>query len=199
MQFANAPVTAFATTGCSSSSIGIDSLTSPTVLIDPCSLAVGGPRPYIDVTAPQYGAKGDGSTDDSAAIQAAINAACALKSSSTGIPQLLFPPGTYGLLQPQLPSTASPLTVPCSLRLIGTGGAVPQFSTRPIASLSVGAGANPNAAPAITISTGTGATIIGVTIEDLLVDGYNEAIGIYQGGNIQLQDKLLQGACYWDG
>lgn len=53
------------------------------------NLKVKGPRPWVDVTAAPYSATGDGSTDDYAAIQAAINAL----SSSGGT--VYFPIGTY--------------------------------------------------------------------------------------------------------
>jgi hypothetical protein len=55
------------------------------------SLQVGGPRPWIDVRA--YGALGDGTTDDTTAIQAAINAAKNTVSFTGGI--LFVPPGVY--------------------------------------------------------------------------------------------------------
>lgn len=38
------------------------------------SLAFGGPSPWIDITNPAYGATGNGSTDDTVAIQAAVSA-----------------------------------------------------------------------------------------------------------------------------
>ena len=52
--------------------------------------AFKGPRPWVDVTAPPYGAKGDGSTDDTAAIKAAIMAACTSPNLGGAI---FFPPG----------------------------------------------------------------------------------------------------------
>lgn len=45
-------------------------------------------KPWVDVTHPDFGAKGDGSTDDTAAIQSAID------SSSAG-DMVFFPPGDY--------------------------------------------------------------------------------------------------------
>ncbi|HWX27084.1 MAG TPA: glycosyl hydrolase family 28-related protein, partial [Steroidobacteraceae bacterium] len=68
-----------------------------------------------------YGAKGDGSTDDSSAVQAAINAACAVNSGSDGAGnftnvagQVILPSAAYYLL--------NPLWMNCSgLQLVGTG------------------------------------------------------------------------------
>ena len=62
----------------------------------------GGPRPYIDVTCPPYGAHGDGSTDDTTAITNAINAACATTiGGASTIPDVVFPAGRYLVDQTQ--------------------------------------------------------------------------------------------------
>lgn len=59
-----------------------------------------------DVTANPYGAKGDGITDDTVAVQAAITAA----ETAGGI--VLVPPGTY---------VVSSLTIPTNMSLLGAG------------------------------------------------------------------------------
>jgi hypothetical protein len=64
LQFANSSVTSFATVQCGGSYLGIDNVTSPTTLIDPCifqqdaNAIFAGPNPYIDITAPPYNARG---------------------------------------------------------------------------------------------------------------------------------------------
>jgi hypothetical protein len=70
---------------------------------------VKGPSPWIDVKA--YGAKGDGSTDDTAALQSAIN----VVGSNGGT--VFFPPGSY-YIKSSLSSTASNLV----LQGAGSGG-----------------------------------------------------------------------------
>ena len=123
---------------------------------------VQGPRPRIDVTA--YGAKGDGVTDDTAAIQAAITAAC----SSPIHPTVFFPEGQYIVSQPQNPST-SPVFTTCSLLHIegdGTGGGS-QFMSAPMAEILVHAGSSPNAAPVFSFASPQN----DVTIENMVIDG----------------------------
>lgn len=68
----------------------------------------------IDVTSAPYNAKGDGVTDDTASIQAAIDAITALGSQRGGV--LYFPPGTY--------LVSSLLTLPygCIMRGAGRNG-----------------------------------------------------------------------------
>jgi len=75
-----------------------------------------GPRPTIDVTCPPYNAKGDNSTDDTAAISAAINAACSTTINGIAhVPTVLFPPGFY-LVDPECRSTSSKERTPAPRR-----------------------------------------------------------------------------------
>jgi Pectate lyase superfamily protein len=145
----------------------------------PSSLSVSGnetitgPRPRADVTA--YGAKGDASTNDTAAIQAAINAVCSYDQNHK--PVLFFPPGTYIVSQPQGGSshTASVFTGWCAhLVLEGSGGnSSSQFSTSPQSRIVVQAGANPGAGP---VFQPVGGSANGAAIRNLEIDGYNQAV-----------------------
>jgi hypothetical protein len=145
----------------------------------PSSLSVAGnetvlgPRPRVDVTA--YGAKGDNSTDDTAAIQAALNAVCAY-----GIPQrptLFFPPGIYIVSQPQggASNTNPVFTGWCSgLSVQGSGGnTVDQFAMAPMSRIFVNHGANGGSGPVFEPTSTSGS---GSSIRDLNIDGYNQAV-----------------------
>jgi Pectate lyase superfamily protein len=142
---------------------------------------VQGPRPRIDVTA--YGAKGDGSTDDTAAIQSAITAACAAPNR----PTVFFPPGTYVVSQTQNPST-SPIFTTCSLLDLegssSSGGA--QFMSAPETQISTHGGANPSAAPVFSFAYPQN----GDTVENLAIDGYNEAVFV-SGSDVRFQNSCL--------
>jgi hypothetical protein len=155
--------------------------------------SVVGPRPRVDVTA--FGAKGDGVTDDTAAIQAAITSVCNGFSTSTGGGSIYFPPGVYLLTQPQLPSTAAVFPLPCSgLHLLGgngsgfaTGGA--QFNRAPQTRLVVSnVGTNPNGAAVFsTTYPVTGET----TWENLTINAHNEAISMYTSNENVLRNVCL--------
>src|SRR5277367_228245 len=123
-----------------SSSFNPGSLT-PSTLSVLGNETVTGPRPRVDVTA--FGAKGDGVTDDTAAIQAAITFVCNSHASAIGGGSIFFPPGVYALTQPQLPSTAAIFPLPCNgLHFLGGNAAGPsigaaQFNRAPQTSLKV--------------------------------------------------------------
>ncbi|MFD8648646.1 glycosyl hydrolase family 28-related protein [Streptomyces mirabilis] len=94
--------------------------------------AIGNQTIYLSVKNPAYGAKGDGTTDDTAAIQAALTACPA-----GGI--VYLPPGVY--------RTSAPLTIPPYVTLKGTHGGGEAQSTssprpsaiKPLASFTGGA------------------------------------------------------------
>jgi hypothetical protein len=137
-----------------------------------------GPRPYIDVTSAPFNAKGNSSTDDTAAIQAALTAACATTTSVGSFPMhpiVLFPPGIYRVVQPQRPSTSPVFTISCQfLELLGlAGGNNSQFSN-PASVISVVAGPSPNAAPVFLVQ-GVTNNARNILFKDLAVVGYNEA------------------------
>jgi hypothetical protein len=155
---------------------------------DPSSLTVTGnetvegPRPRVDVTA--YGAKGDDSTDDTAAIQAAITAACSTPSSR---PTVFFPPGTYLVSQTQSPST-SPIFTTCSLLHLegSSSGGGAQFMSAPETQIQVRAGTSPSAAPVFSFASPQNE----VTVENLVIDGYNQAVFV-SGGGVRFQNVCL--------
>lgn len=62
---------------------------------------------FVNVKAPQFGATGDGATDDTSAINAAITYA-----NSTGLATVWFPPGTYLI--------SAALSVPIGVNLLGS-------------------------------------------------------------------------------
>jgi hypothetical protein len=156
--------------------------TSPSLPVPPIPqlpiARIEGPIPlYFYVT--DYGAVNDpnGVVDDTAGIQAAMNAVCADQTKFLGgiTPVLFFPPGIYPVQQPQLPSTNSPLDIPCTFSMQGaglSGGA--QFGEMAHGAwILVKPGPNPNAAALMTFRYPVRPVISNLTIE-----GYNQAVAI---------------------
>jgi hypothetical protein len=147
-----------------------------------------GPRPWIDVTA--HGADPAGAADSTAAIQAAINAACASPGGT-----VYLPAGSYKVLQPQTPSTAPVFRYPSGcvgLTLQGgsSGQAISlQFARPPMTSIGVFIGSNPNMAPVFLLNgSGSGEA---VTFRDLEINGYNQAVQTYNLSNITFDHVCL--------
>ncbi len=91
----------------------------PYTVIDENANISGHVNGVINVKAPPYNAKGDCTTDDTAAIQNAINAACAVNpSNQQNIPPVYLPPTPY----PGCYRISSPLLIDCSdLHVFGGG------------------------------------------------------------------------------
>jgi hypothetical protein len=150
----------------------------------------GGPRPYIDVTCPPYGAKGDNANDDTAAITAAINAACATTINGvSAVPPVVFPPGNYLIDQTQGTSNTTPDLPSCvGLHIKGLGsGALMSFAAPPNAHIGVIKGSNPSPAPVFYSLNSTG-----VTFEDVAIDAYNQAISTNNVIGITLTNTCLR-------
>ena len=142
-----------------------------------------------------FGAKGDGVTDDTAAIQAAITFVCNAYTSPTGGGSIYFPPGVYVLTQAQLPSTAAIFPLPCpGLHLIGgngSGAAIggAQLNRAPQTRLMAhNIGANPNGAAVFSL---TYPNIGSSTFENLTIDAYNQAISMYDSNENVLRNVCL--------
>lgn len=152
---------------------------APTSLTVTGDATIQGPRPKVDVTA--YGAKGDGVTDDTAAIQAAITAVCKTANAGGG-GVLYFPPATgNGYYVVAQPSSNAPIfdLSPCSgtgITLEGGGtaqGTIQQFSRTPMTRIL----ANPAAGGLGPIFL-VGTTNPQVTFRNLQIYGYNQAVQI---------------------
>jgi hypothetical protein len=175
---------------------------SPTSLNVSGNASLGGPRPWVDVTASPYGAKGDGVTDDTAAIQAAITAACVATSGTTGGGVIYFPSQGitgYNVKQPQGGSSlVTPIfNVPCSGLTFrgggerGNGGL--QFSTAPKSRLNAVPGSNPTAGPIFGFGpqyNSASNADNGMAIEDMFLAGYNQAVSNV-GANVTFRNVDL--------
>ena len=88
---------------------------APYLVVDESADISGHVNGQINVKAPPYFAKGDGATDDTAAIQAAVNASCA--TSGKNKPEVYLPATPGGLCY----KTTAPILLNCSLKFNGAG------------------------------------------------------------------------------
>lgn len=113
--------------------------------------AVRAALPFLDVTDPRFGARGDGATDDTAAIQAAITAA-----NASGGGRVVVPRGTY--------KVTSGLTLSANIALDLDPRATLDFSTAASnTTLLAAAGAIGTAVP-LTVNALEGATSLSVEV-----------------------------------
>ena len=152
------------------------------------SVGISEPRAYVDVTA--YGAKGDGTTDDSAAIKAAITAACTAHTLVNGTfpvhPDVFFPPGIYRWNRSS--SNTPEFTIPCSfIRLYGAGNSLgPQFgqlSQVGLVPLNCPAG---NSSPEFLVQQ-----LGGVSFENMDINGCNEPLWVRSSVDVVLRNVGL--------
>jgi hypothetical protein len=150
-------------------------------------------RPRLSINVTAYGAKGDGVTDDTIAIQSAVTAACGDGIGGTNVhPEVDFPPGLYIVSQPQTPSTLPIFKIPCShltFRGLGTSSTL-QFVRAPSVRIISKPGVSPNNAPVFDVrppNAGQGFNLI-----DLDVAGYNKALWIYDAIETKLENVSLE-------
>jgi len=187
----NASVTGTLTTG----SFSPTSL-SPSSLTVAGNASVAGPRPYIDVTAPPYNADPTGLTDSTTALQAAFTAACTISVTAAGRPGVFLPPGKYSIAQTQtgVSTTAPVFTICADLHIFSNGslstgdqGALPPKG----ATIQVSAGASPNNAPVFDINGKNSQTAVNVTLENLTINGYNQAVWVQSTSDINLKNDMF--------
>ena len=153
-----------------------------------------GPRPWIDVTCPPYNAKGDGSTDDTAAISAAITASCATTTAFNNFPMhpaIFFPPGVYRVQQPQQPSVFPVFNLPtgCSfLEFLGMpGGSAVSFGN-PAAQITVLNGASPNNAPIFQVNNGNES----ISFRNISIQGWNQAVYVNNTDHVTFDNAPME-------
>lgn len=146
---------------------------------------------WINVQDPPYDAKGDGATDDTAAIQAALNAA-----PVGGTVYLPPPPVSY--------ATSAPLTIPPQVRLLGPAGThidATTCSIKPLASFAgaavlllvdqaTGGYSLPNTDAKIQNLTLDGSALTGTTIDGIQAQGYVHGV---QLDNVQIRSMPNHG------
>jgi hypothetical protein len=162
-----------------------------------------GPRPYIDVTA--YGARGDSLTNDTQAIQSAINAACSTKSppgvnSGGGV---YFPPGNYIISQQQAPTPPNvpDLSIPTTCSGLyffggntGNRSGIVAGQSAPASTLRVANGRRPNGSPVFFLQQGEkGMTQGGFqsTFQNLSMNCYNQCVWIYGAAQVKMRNVGL--------
>ncbi len=119
---------------------------APYLAIDENANISGHVNGVINVKAPPYLAKGDGATDDTAAIQAAINTACA--ASGINKPEVYLPATPGGLFY----HTTAPILVNCSIRFEGAGWTQTQIKQNYLGPTLIAQMAEPGWKPPLTAS-----------------------------------------------
>lgn len=121
-----------------------------------------------------YGAKGDGTTDDTVAINAAMTAFC--NAGPLGGGSIYFPPGEYVVNQPQSNSPSTiPFTIGCqNMHFLGGDQQSPSTGTAmpPQVSINARCGSAPNAMPMFEVNYPNQ----NAHFENLIINGCNEAI-----------------------
>jgi hypothetical protein len=164
--------------------------TAPFTVVDESANISGHLDGAINVKAPPYLAKGDGATDDTAAIQAAVNASCGASGSNK--PEVYLPATPGGLCY----KTTSPILINCPTKFNGGGWQQTKFCQNYYGPTLIVQGAETGWKPPLTTNVsvtwasstrysgaGVGNQFVGKPADIVDTNGNVEVQTFYNGGN----------------
>lgn len=154
------------------------------------NMTIKGPRPWIDVTEPFYGADPTGTNDSSTAINNALTAA-------SGVTQVLIPPGTYLVSNAISVPSNSVLNLSPSATLVQNTGTLMQNGSGPNTNITVTGGSvtlsanQTNNCVSMTWKKVTGLTLSGLKMAGVNGSNNNASLSVVDCVNVNINNLSL--------